>query len=105
MVDKSGRDKNQICKWWRRAETEIRDNYQFILLARASHFRSVSKTVSIPEDLGHQCDWRTCCSRCGILDASRKFCRKILDCARLLIGCHSNLRPSVSQMRAIFHVL
>jgi hypothetical protein len=33
-----------------------RDNYQFILPVRASHFRSVSKTVSIPEDLGRRCD-------------------------------------------------
>jgi hypothetical protein len=32
----------------------MRDNYRFILLARASHFRSVSKTVSIPEILGHR---------------------------------------------------
>jgi hypothetical protein len=35
------------------------------------------------------CDWRTCRSRRGILDASRKFHRKILGCAGLLIGCHS----------------
>jgi hypothetical protein len=33
----------------------------------------VSKIVSIPEDLGHRHDWRTCCSRCDILDTSRKF--------------------------------
>jgi hypothetical protein len=45
----------------------------------------------IPGDLGRRCDWRTCHSRCDILDASRKFCRKILDCAELLIGCHSIL--------------
>jgi hypothetical protein len=38
------------------AENEISDNYQFILQVRASHFRSVSMTVSIPEDLGHRCD-------------------------------------------------
>jgi hypothetical protein len=43
----------------RRAENKILDNYWFILLARASHFRSVSKTVSIPEDLGCRCYWRT----------------------------------------------
>jgi hypothetical protein len=49
----------------------------------------MSKTVSIPEDLGHWCDWRTCRNRRGILDASRKFHRKILSCAGLLIGCHS----------------
>jgi hypothetical protein len=55
---------------------------------RVSHFRSVSKTVSIPEDLGHRCNWKTCRSRCGILDASRKFHRKILGCAGLLIRCH-----------------
>jgi hypothetical protein len=40
----------------RRAEKKIRDNYRFILPARASDFRSVSRTVSIPEDLGHRCD-------------------------------------------------
>jgi hypothetical protein len=56
---------------------------------RGSHFRSVSKTVSIPEDLGHRCDWRTCHSRHDILDALRKFHRKILGCVGLLIGCHS----------------
>jgi hypothetical protein len=49
----------------------------------------VSNTVSIPEDLGHWCDWRTSRSRRGILDASRKFCRKILDSVGLLIGCHT----------------
>jgi hypothetical protein len=41
------------------------------------------------EDLGHRCDWRTCRSRRVFLDASRKFHRKILNCAGLLIGCHS----------------
>jgi hypothetical protein len=56
---------------------------------RASHFESVSKTVSIPEDLGQWCDWRTCRSRRGILDVSRKFCRKILGYAGFLIGRHS----------------
>jgi hypothetical protein len=53
---------------------------------RASHFRSMSKTVSIPKDLSCQCNWRTCRSRCSILDTSRKFHRKILGGARLLIG-------------------
>jgi hypothetical protein len=67
MVDERGRDKNQICNGGRRAENEMRDNYRFILPVRASHFRSVSKTNSIPEDLGCQCDWRTCRSRHGIL--------------------------------------
>jgi hypothetical protein len=37
----------------RRAENEIGDNYRYILSVRASHFRSVSNTISIPEDLGH----------------------------------------------------
>jgi hypothetical protein len=73
MVDERGRDKNQICNSGRRAADEMQDNYRFILLARASHFRSVRKTVSIPEDLGHRCNWRTCRSRRGILDVSRKF--------------------------------
>jgi hypothetical protein len=105
MVDEKGRDKNQICNGGRRAENGMRDNYRFILPTRVSHFRSVSKTVSIPEDLGHRHDWRTCRSRRGILDASRKFGRKILGCAGLLIGCHSISRPSVSQLRATSHVL
>jgi hypothetical protein len=43
----------------------------------------VSKTVSIPEDLGRWCDWRTCRSRRGILGASRKFHKKNLGCAGL----------------------
>jgi hypothetical protein len=72
---------------------------------RASHFRSVSKTVSIPEDLSCQRDWRTCRSRHGILDASRKFHRKILGYAGLLIWCHSILRSSVSRLRVTSHVL
>jgi hypothetical protein len=73
MVDERGRDKNQICNSGRRAKNEMRDNYPFVLMARASHFRYVSKTVPIPEDLGHRCNWRTCRSRCDILDASRKI--------------------------------
>jgi hypothetical protein len=32
------------------------ENHQFILPMRSLHFRSVSKTVSIPEDLDHRCD-------------------------------------------------
>jgi hypothetical protein len=73
----------------RRVDNDMWDNYRFILPMRASHFRSVRKTVSITEDLGRWCDWKTCRSRCGILEASRKFCRKILDYDGLLIGCHS----------------
>jgi hypothetical protein len=65
----------------------------------------MSKIVYIPEDLGHWCDWRTCRHKRGILDASRKFHRKILGCARLLIGCHSIKQPSVSRLRVTFHVL
>jgi hypothetical protein len=53
MVDERGRDKNQICNDGRRVENEMWDNYRFILLVRASYFRSASKTVSIPEHLGH----------------------------------------------------
>jgi hypothetical protein len=89
----------------RRAENEMPDNYWFILPARASHFRSVSMTVSILEDLGHRCDWRTCRSRRGILDTSRKFRRKFLACAGLLIGCHSIPQPSVSWLRVTSYVL
>jgi hypothetical protein len=36
----------------RKMKCEI-TNYQFILSVTVSHFRSVSKIVSIPEDLGH----------------------------------------------------
>jgi hypothetical protein len=53
MVDERVRDKNQICKGGRMAENKMRDNYWFILPARASHFRYVRKTVSTPKDLGH----------------------------------------------------
>jgi hypothetical protein len=35
-------------------ENKMRDNYRLILPVRASHFRYVSKTVSIPEDLGRR---------------------------------------------------
>jgi hypothetical protein len=73
MVDGRGRDKDQICNGGRRVENEMRDNYLFILPTRASHFRYVSKTVSIPKNLGRRCDWRTCRSRCGIPDTSRKL--------------------------------
>jgi hypothetical protein len=82
-------------KWWmkgernancgRMVENEIWGNYWFILLTRASHFWSVSKTVSIPEDLDRRCNWRTCCSICGILDALKKIWQKILSCAGLPI--------------------
>jgi hypothetical protein len=40
----------------RREENEMRDSYRFILQARASHFRSMSKTISIPNDLSRRCD-------------------------------------------------
>jgi hypothetical protein len=70
----------------------MRDNYWFILPARASYFMSVSKTISIPEDLGHRCDWRSFRNKRGILDALRKFHRKILGCARLLIPTDSYQR-------------
>jgi hypothetical protein len=40
----------------RMAENKICDNYQFIYPVRVSHFRSMSKTISITEDLGCQCD-------------------------------------------------
>jgi hypothetical protein len=84
-MDERGRDKNQICNGGRRVKNGMRDNYRFILPVRASHFRSVSKTISIPEDLGCQHDWRTCHTRRGSFDASRKFWSKILGYAWLLI--------------------
>jgi hypothetical protein len=89
---KGGEMKNQICKWWKKGENEMRDNYRFILLVRASYFRSMSRTISILEDLGHRCDWRTCHSRRGILDALKKFHKKILGCDGLLIPTDSSQR-------------
>jgi hypothetical protein len=54
MVHERGRDeKSNMQNGGRRVENGMQDNYRFILPTRASHFRSVSKTVSIPEDLGH----------------------------------------------------
>jgi hypothetical protein len=100
-VDERGRDKNQICNGGRRTKNGMRDNYRFILLARASHFRSMSKTISIPKDLGRRHDWRTYHSRCGILDASRKFWQKILGCAGLLILTDSSHR-SFSRFWSLF---
>jgi hypothetical protein len=49
MVDERRRDKNQICNGGRRVENGMQNNYQFIHLARASHFRSMSKTVNFHE--------------------------------------------------------
>jgi hypothetical protein len=46
MVDEGGEIKNQICNGGRRAENGMQDNYRFILPMRASHFISVSKTIS-----------------------------------------------------------
>jgi hypothetical protein len=59
-----------------------------------SHFKSVSKTISIPKDLGRLCVWRTCHYRRGILDTPRKFHRKILGSAGFISGVmtfHSSL--------------
>jgi hypothetical protein len=92
---KGGEIKIKYVNGGRRAKNELWDNDWFILLARASHFRSVSKTVFIPKDLCHRCYWRTCRSRCGILDASREFRRKILGSTGLLIRYHSIPRPFV----------
>jgi hypothetical protein len=86
MVDERGRGKNQICNGGRRAKNEMRYNYWFILPASASHFRYVSKTSFIPEDLGHRYYWRTYHSRCGILDVLRKFGQKFLATLGILSG-------------------
>jgi hypothetical protein len=50
MVDERG---GENANSGRRVEKEILDNYLFILPVRASHFRYVSETISIPKDLGH----------------------------------------------------
>jgi hypothetical protein len=62
------------------------DNYRFILPMRASHFRSVSKTISTPKDLGLRRDWRTCHNRRDILDASRKFIEEFSTAMGFLSG-------------------
>jgi hypothetical protein len=46
----------------------------------------VSKTIYIPEDLDHQCDWRTCRSKRGILDTLRKIHRKFSAALGFLLG-------------------
>jgi hypothetical protein len=51
----------------------MRDNYLFILPTRASHFRYVRKTISIPKNLGHQCDWRTCAVDVAFLTRRENF--------------------------------
>jgi hypothetical protein len=90
----------------RRVENKIWDNYRFILPARASHFRSVSKTLSISEDLDCRCDWRTCHSWCGILDTPSGFRWEILSYTGLLVGCHGILLGSfVLWLRETPHVL
>jgi hypothetical protein len=61
----------------------------------------MSKIISIPEDLGHWCDWRTCRSRRGILHTSTKFCRKIPGCVGLLILTDSSQR-SFSRFWSLF---
>jgi hypothetical protein len=61
----------------------------------------VSKTISIPKDFGRWCNWRTCHSRRGILDASRKFHRKNLGCTGLLILTNSSQR-SFSRFWSLF---
>jgi hypothetical protein len=56
MMDERREIKIKYANDGRRVENKLWDNYRFILSARASHFRSVSKTVSIPEDLSCWCD-------------------------------------------------
>jgi hypothetical protein len=53
---KGGEIKIKYKNGGRRMKNEICDTYRFILLVRASHFRPVSKNISIHEDLGHRCD-------------------------------------------------
>jgi hypothetical protein len=89
---KGGEIKIKYANGERRLKNEMWDNYQFILPVRTPHFRFVSKAVSIPEDLVHWCDWRTCRSRRGILDTSRKFHRKIIGSVVLLILTDSSQR-------------
>jgi hypothetical protein len=64
----------------------MRDNYQFILPARASHFRYVSKTVSIPEDLGHQCDWELVAAGVAFLTRRENFIEKFSAVLGFLSG-------------------
>jgi hypothetical protein len=86
MVDERGRDKNQICDGGRREENEMRGKYRFILSVRASHFRHVSKTISISEDLGRQCDWRTCHTDMAFLTRRENFSEKFSIALGFLSG-------------------
>jgi hypothetical protein len=78
-----------------RWKNQVWDNYWFNLLARASHFRSVSKTVSIPWRLIHRCDWRLWRGRCGMFVVPQKFARWIIGCVRLLSGRIGNFLLSL----------
>jgi hypothetical protein len=78
-----GREK---CKRWKKGKKRNVRYYQFILPVRMLHFRSVSKTVSIAEDLGPRCDWKTCHCGCCILDASRKIIEKFSAALGFLSG-------------------
>jgi hypothetical protein len=64
----------------------MRDNYWFILLARASHFRYVSKTVSVLEDLGRQCDWRLVAAGVAFLMRRENFIEKFSAVLGFLSG-------------------
>jgi hypothetical protein len=82
MVDERG-EKMQMVeegKWKYEITTSLfsrRERHILDLLARVSYFRSISKTVSIHEDLSHRSDLRTCCSRRDIRYALRKFVEKL----------------------------
>jgi hypothetical protein len=97
MVNERGEIKIKYANGGRMVENEIWDNYRFILPVRTSHFRSVSKTISIPEDLGCRCNWRTYRSWCGILDTSSGFHWEIFGYTRLLVGCHGIAQTDSSQ--------
>jgi hypothetical protein len=56
---------------------------------RASHLYFASKTISIPLKINLSVRLEILLQPDDILDASRKFYRKILGCAELFIECHS----------------
>jgi hypothetical protein len=65
------------------------DNYRFTSRWELHIYSLWARLSPYLSRLICQCDWRSCRNWGGILDTLRKFHRKILGCAGLLIGCHS----------------
>jgi hypothetical protein len=70
MVDERGEKIQMVKEWWKR-KYEITTGYS-PGESESVTFKICEQDISIPKDLSCQCDWRTCRSRRGILDTSKK---------------------------------